>query len=162
MKGVDAELKKLWVTRERAHWVQSNFIIGDTQEIAAEADQAAMEFLSRTIKEATRFDALSDQMAPELRRQFHLLKLAGTLPAPSDSAKTAELAKITSSMQARYSKGKYCPKAGGELRKELAKGRKNAEALECSASKGGVALGVLTKLMADSRNEAALREAWIG
>jgi peptidyl-dipeptidase A len=162
MKGVDSELKQLWVTRERAHWVQSNFIMGDTQEIAAEADQAAMEYLSRTIKEATRFDLLSDRMAPELKRQFHLLKLAGTLPAPSDSAKTAELAKITSSMQARYGKGKYCPKAGGELRKELGKNAKNDKALDCSAGAGGVSLGVLTKLMADSRNEAALREAWIG
>jgi len=163
MAEVNERLKKLWVTQERAHWINSNFITSDTQEIVAEADQASMEYLSQTIAKATRFDPLRDQMPPELARQFHLLKLAGTLPAPSDSAKTAELATITSSMQATYGKGKYCPKQGGALRRELSKDDKNRDALACKPGDGGgVPLGALTTLMADSRNEEALREAWAG
>ena len=163
MAEVNDTLKKLWVTQERAHWINSNFITSDTQEIVAEADQASMQYLAATIKRATRFDPLVDQMPPELARQFHLLQLAGTLPAPSDTAKTAELAKITSSMQAAYGKGKYCPKEGGALRTELAKDKKNSEALACKpGGDGGVPLGTLTKLLADSRNEPALREAWVG
>ncbi|HHH26729.1 MAG TPA: peptidase M2 family protein, partial [Polyangiaceae bacterium] len=163
MAEVNETLKKLWVTQERAHWINSNFITSDTQEIVAEADQASMQYLAATIKKAARFDPLRDQMPPELARQFHLLELAGTLPAPSDVAKTAELAKITSSMQAAYGKGKYCPKEGGALRRQLAKDAKNRKALACKpGGDGGVPLGTLTKLLADSRDEPALREAWIG
>ncbi len=165
MKDVDDNLRRLWVKRERANWVQSTYITDDTQEIAAEAEQETMEWLSATIKRATRFDPLRAQMPPELARQFQLLKLAGVLPAPSDSKKTAELATITSSMQARYGKGKYCPEQGGALRAELAKKKDNAEALACTAygqPGSGVDLGTLSELLADSRNEPALREAWIG
>lgn len=160
MKQVDADLRRLFVKRERAAWVQTNFITGDTEAIAAEADQATMEYLAKTIKAATRFDGL--ELPAPLKRQFHLLKLAGTLPAPSDSQKTSELAKITSSMQSRYGKGKYCPKPGGALRRELAKKKGQAEALACSADEGGVSLGALGDILSDSRNEEALREAWLG
>ncbi|MCA9619760.1 MAG: M2 family metallopeptidase, partial [Myxococcales bacterium] len=162
MAEVDVELKKRFVERERAGWVQSNFITEDTQEMAAETEQAAMEYLKVTIAAASRFDSLTEQMPPRLRRQFHLLKLAGVLPAPKDSQKTAELAKLVSDMQARYGKGKYCPEKGGPLHKELARDAKNAEALACKPGEGGVDLGVLSKLLAESRNEPALREAWVG
>ncbi len=163
MTKVDEELKALFVKRERAGWVSSNFITSDTEEISAEADRETMEYLARTIKAATRFDGL--ELEPALARQFHLLKLAGTLPAPNDPEKTAELAKITSGMQSAYGKGKYCPTEDGALRKALAKDEKNAKALACDTpgeAGKGVSLGVLTALMADSRDEAALREAWIG
>src|SRR5690606_4910807 len=88
MKGVEEQLKALWIRQERAHWIKNNFITHDTQEIAAEADQATMEYLARTIKAATRFDALD--LPPDLRRRFKLLKIATNLPAPADSAKAAE------------------------------------------------------------------------
>ena len=160
LNEVDRELRRLWVRRERAGWVQTNFITSDTEEMAAEAEQETMEYLSRTIKAATRFDGL--ELPADLRRQLSLLKLAGTLPAPSDEAKTAELARITSSMQARYGKGKYCPRAGGALRRELGRDKANAEALKCEGNSGGVSLEVLTTLVAESRDEEALREAWVG
>ena len=163
MEEVDRELKKLFIKRERAGWVSSNFITSDTEEISAEADRETMEYLAKTIKAATRFDGL--ELEPALARQFHLLKLAGTLPAPNDAEKTAELAKITSGMQSAYGKGKYCPTEDGALRKALAEDEKHAEALACDTpgeAGKGVSLGALTKLMAESRDESALREAWIG
>jgi len=163
MAKVDSELKALFIKRERAAWVSSNFITSDTEEISAEADRETMEYLAKTIKEATRFDGL--ELEPALARQFHLLKLAGTLPAPNDAAKTAELAKITSEMQSAYGKGKYCPAEDGALRKALAKHEENEDALACDTpgeAGKGVSLGVLTKVMAGSRDEAALREAWMG
>jgi peptidyl-dipeptidase A len=120
-----------------------------------------MEYLAQTIKAATRYDGL--QLSDELARKFKLLKIAGNLPAPSDSTKAAALAKTTSDMGARYGKGKYCPAEGGALRKELAKDKKHSEALACKpGSEGGVDLGALSQLLAESRDEAALREAWIG
>ncbi len=163
MAQVEKELHRLKVKAERAAWVQSNFITMDTQEIAAEATQELMLFLAKTIKEATRFDAL--QLPSELARKFHLLKLAGRLPAPRDEAKTAELATLAGTMEGAYGKGKYCPEQGGALRRELSQDKKNSKALQCQpgpGTSGGVSVGVLGKLMAKSRNQAALREAWIG
>ena len=160
IKEVDIQLRRLKVNVERAGWVQTNFITQDTQAMSAAADQELMEYLSVTIKQATRFDGL--KLSPEVARQFKLLKIAGTLPAPADSKKTAELAKLGSSMPARYGKGKYCPKQDGALRAELGKKESNKKALECTADKGGVSLGGLTSLLAESRNEEALREAWVG
>jgi peptidyl-dipeptidase A len=163
MAKTEAELKDLWIRRERAHWINSNFITEDTQEIVSEAEQATMKYLSGAIKRATRFDAA--EVSPELRRKLKLLKIAGTLPAPSDPKKTAELAKITSGLQAAYGKGKYCPEQKGRLRRALAKDKKNAEALDCTPGNGGVSLGVLTKFMAKNhakRDAEALAEAWVG
>ncbi len=163
MKQVDEDLRRLYVKRERAAWIQANFITDDTSANAADADQETMEYLAKTIKAATRFDGL--ELPAPLARQFQLLKLAGTLPAPSDSAKTAELAKITASMQSRYGKGKYCPKPTGALHKELQKNKDNRPALAACANStpgAGISLGMLSKVLATSRNEKALREAWWG
>ena len=157
---VDRDYRELLIRKERAHWIGNNFITLDTQAITAEADKAAMEYLARTIKASTRFDG--QELEPALARQLQLLKRAGTLPAPSDEALTAELASITSKLQATYGKGKYCPEEGGALRAELATHDDNAEALACKPGQGGVALGTLVELLAASRNEAALREAWAG
>ena len=165
MKDVDDNLRRLWVKRERALWVQTNFITDDTQEIAAEAEQETMEWLAGAIKRSTRFDSLTDEMPADLKRQFHLLKLAGVLPAPSDAAKTKELATITASMAGRYGKGKYCPEKDGALRKRLAGDEGNAKALACTnhgQAGSGVSLGTLSKLVATVHDEPALREAWIG
>jgi peptidyl-dipeptidase A len=165
---VEAELKRLWIVRERAGWVKSNFVTMDTEEMAAEADEAVMAYLAKVIKEATRFDGL--ELDPVLRRKLTLLKIAGTLPAPSDPQKTKELATVTSSMQSRYSKGRHCPEQGGALRAELTKQAEAAdpkdekllEALKCEPKAPGVTLDVLTRFMAKSRVEPALREAWVG
>jgi len=160
--NVDKELRRLWTARERAGWVNKNFVTDDTNEIAAETEQAVMDYLAKTIPAATRFDKL--KKPADLERKFQLLKIASSLPAPKDTTKSAELAKIVSDMGARYSKGKYCPAAGGALRRELAKDKENKEALACEQGKedSGVPLGVLTKVLAESRDEAALREAWVG
>ncbi|MBW2456757.1 MAG: M2 family metallopeptidase [Deltaproteobacteria bacterium] len=163
IRQVEEDLHRLTAAEERAAWVEHNFITMDTQEIAAEAAEALMQYLARTIKEATRFDGLD--LPPELARKFHLLKLAGSLPAPSDPTKTAELARATSEMKGAYGKGKYCPEQGGALRRELAKDEDQREALKCQpgpGGSGGVSVGALGKVMAKSRNEAVLREAWIG
>ncbi len=163
MQSTERELKRLWIRAERAHWINYNFITSDTEELTTEAGEATMGFLSKAIKESTRFDKLS--LPPVLARKFKLLRRAQTLPAPSDPKKTAELAGITSAMTALYGKGKYCPKEKGALRRELSRKKANKAALSCDPAdpKGaGVSLGVLTKFLATSRNEEALREVWIG
>ncbi|MBW2529227.1 MAG: M2 family metallopeptidase, partial [Deltaproteobacteria bacterium] len=99
-----------------------------------------------------------------------LLKRAGTLPAPSGAGQAAELAAIMARMEATYGQGKYCPRPRGSLRRLLTRAAKTEEqkkALDCKPGKGGVSLGTLSALMADSGEEGgpdepALREAWMG
>jgi peptidyl-dipeptidase A len=69
-----------------------------------------------------------------------LLKLALTLPAPSNIEERQELTRIAVSLEGAYGKGKYCPDGGGPCQ----------------------TLQDLTPLMADSRDPAKLLDAWQG
>jgi len=68
-----------------------------------------------------------------------LITAGTTLPAPSDKADQAELAKITTEMGDLYGSSKYCPKDG-----------------ECLAETD------LIRIMGDSRDPAVLLDAWTG
>jgi peptidyl-dipeptidase A len=133
----EATMLELGIQANRAAWVQSNFITEDTQMLAAKAAEHAIAAAVRFANEATRFDGV--ELAPDLRRRFDLLKLALTAPAPSDPAKTAELAQIAARLEATYGEGKYCP-----------------EPNRC------LDLGQLSNIIATSRDPKALLEAWTG
>ena len=107
MDGVDKDLRKLWTQSQRAGWVQANFITDDTDALSSAAEEANMEYLGRTIKSGARFDKLT--LEPSLRRQLDLLKIAVSLPPPSDAKERTELAETAVWMQGTYGKGKYCP-----------------------------------------------------
>ena len=140
---VDADLRKLWVASSRASWVAQNFITDDSEAISAAAEEASMEYLSRTIKEATRFDGLA--LPPDIARQLLLLRIASQLPAPSDAKERAELADIEVSMTGMYGKGKYCP-----------------ERLAKDPKKKCLSLGDLENILAKSRKYDDLADAWRG
>jgi peptidyl-dipeptidase A len=139
LADVDVELRRIWTAGARASWVNQNFITDDTDALSAAAEEQNMEYLGRAIKAAARFDGLA--LPPDLARQLHLLKVAITLPAPSDPKKRAELAGLEVSMQSMYGKGKYCP--------ERLKGK-------C------LVLGDLEKVMTESRKYDELLDAWTG
>jgi len=97
------------VEQQRAEWVAENFITHDTQEIAAAASEKQIALGIDLAKHAARFDRVVD-LPYDVRRKLDLIKLALTNVAPSDPAKTAELARIAADMTATYGAGKYCPK----------------------------------------------------
>jgi peptidyl-dipeptidase A len=134
---VDADLRKLFVTRDTAAFARQTNINDDTEKLSADMEEATMEYLSRTIKVATRYDGLD--LPPDLARQRLLLKLTGSVPAPSDPKERAELATILASMDSMYGKGKYCPP--GKPCKDL---------------------GELSKIIKESRKYDELKEAWVG
>jgi len=140
--AAEAELLDLWIRRERAGWVQSNFITMDTEILAAQANEATIAATMRLAREATRFDGL--ELTPEVARKLALLKMALTLPAPSDAAARAELTQIAAELEGMYGRGKYCPGAGSKL---------GAECLD---------LEQLSNLIATSRDPEQLEEAWRG
>jgi len=137
MTDAEESLLRVWVDAERAAWVQATYITDDTEIIAAQAQERAILLAVRLAKEATRFDGV--EMPAELARKFEKLQLALTLPAPSDPDETAELTRLTTSMESVYGRGTYCPEGG-----------------ECAS------LGDLSRIMAESRDPVALEEAWRG
>jgi len=145
---VDKDLHGLWAARDRALWVSETYITDDSDALAAAAEQATAEYVTRKVQEAKRFDGLA--LPDDLARQLKLLRLAQAIPAPSDPAKAGELASIESALRAGYGKGSYCPPATSKLHPFLKKGE------TC------LHLEDLDKVLATSRDPAVLTEAWKG
>ncbi len=137
MEAVEAHLLELAVESERAGWVQSTYITGDTELLAARAYERLIAATVEAAQQATRFDGL--KLPAELARKLAMLKLSLTLPAPSDAAERAELTRIAAGMESAYGRGRYC-RAEDDCRD----------------------LGQLSRLMAESRDPAALLDAWVG
>ncbi len=143
VSGVDTDLRRLWVASSRASWVAQNFITDDTEALSAGAEEASMEYLSRAIPQAARFDGLA--LPPEVARQILLLKLSSQLPAPNDAKERAELAALEVGMTGMYGKGKYCP-----------------ERLAGNPRKRCLSLDDLENIMEKSRRYDDLLDAWRG
>ncbi len=143
MSGAEAQLNDLAVKASRASWVQSNFITDDTEIMSAEANEALIGATTQLAKQATRYDHL--QLPPELARKMLLLKLsaAAPAPAPSDPKELAEMARLGTSLEADYGKGKYCPKSG-------------KHAGEC------LDITQIEKIMATSTDPDELKDLWVG
>ncbi|MBL4765007.1 MAG: M2 family metallopeptidase [Colwellia sp.] len=134
---VATETVDLSVSNARAEWIYSNFITEDTSALAAEANQKSTEASVRFAMQAAEFDAID--VNPTQRRQLDFLKQSIVMPAPQDSAKSAELAKIGADLNSLYGKGSYTTKAGIKL-----------------------SLGDMTSIMAESRDYSELLEMWQG
>jgi len=141
VQQAEAALLRLTVDTSRAQWVQSTYITEDTEILAAQANDRLIAENVRLAKEATRFGGLA--LPDEVDRKLKLLKLALTLPAPSDPAQREELTRIAASMEGAYGRGKWCRKG--------ADGKE--ECLDINA---------LTRIMAESRDPGELLDAWRG
>ena len=94
---MEAQLLDLWVKRERASWVQSNFITEDTEKIAADALKDVIAATVELAAQAAYFEGkpMSDDTARKLRR----LKTSLTIVAPIDSPPQAELSETPTAMR---------------------------------------------------------------
>jgi peptidyl-dipeptidase A len=135
----DAEkrLLELIIKSNRADWVKSTYITNDTEIIAAQANEDYIAAVKELAEAARKFDKL--KLNDVTARKLKLLKLALTLPAPSNEAEREELTKIAASMEGDYGKGKYCPAPG-----------------KC------LSLNQLEVLMANSRDPEELKRIWTG
>jgi peptidyl-dipeptidase A len=138
LADAEARLLDLWIQRERSAWVQSTHITFDTELLAARANEETIAATMELARRATRFDGLA--LDERDARKMRLLKMALTLPAPSDAAERSELTQIAARMEGTYGKGTWCPEP-------------DAECLDINA---------VSNLLATSRNEAELRAAWEG
>jgi peptidyl-dipeptidase A len=137
MKQAQARLNEIEVKAAQASWVQENFITDDTQALSADAQDQLTAVTTELIEQAKQFDGLS--LPPELAREFLLLRLSLTAPAPKDPALRKEMTQIAVSMDGDYGKGKYCPKPDNCL---------DITAIE--------------RIMAESRDPNELKDLWVG
>ncbi len=135
----EQRLRELGLKVSRASWVQENFITDDTEALAADANNEMIAAVTQLAEQATRFDGL--KLPADTTRKLRLLKLALTVPAPSNPAERDELTKIAASMSSDYGKGKYCPEG---------------------ASGKCLTLQEMEPIMAQSRDPEELKRIWLG
>ncbi|HEX4911753.1 MAG TPA: M2 family metallopeptidase [Permianibacter sp.] len=138
----EAELLKLNLEAQRAAWIAETYITPDTEALIAKANEIATAKAVELANASKQFIGM--ELPPELNRKLEKIRLAMVLPAPADAAKTEELAKISSSLNAQYGSGKYCkPGDGGKQ--------------TC------LSLGQLEDIIANPASKPAERlEAWTG
>ena len=144
--GVNKDLRKLWVARDRAGWVNENFLTEDTDALAADGEAATAAYMAKAIPASRRFTTL--ELPPDLARMAYLLSISQTIPAPDDPAKREELAGIEAWLQSSYGKGTYCSP------RQKAAGR--APGPRC------LHLDDLELILAKDRNWDDLVDAWTG
>ena len=113
-----------------AGWTQSTDITVDTQYLNARATERILEFFSRKAGEAKAYD--NDKLDASTARSLKLIKLGVSAPAPADAAKRAELAALTTELEAMYGEGKYCPQ--GKTVRSSARTRRAARTSTSSAT----------------------------
>ncbi|MBX3207944.1 MAG: M2 family metallopeptidase [Labilithrix sp.] len=166
IEQVDKDLRRLWTARDRAGWVNQNFITDDTEALAASGEEATAAYVTDAIQKARRFDGVKG-IEPVVARQLLLLKLAQIVPAPSNADERRELAEIQSGMTAVYGKGEYCPAPGSALAKSAkpAPAPKTDPTAPAGAKKCATTplkLDDLSRVLKKSRNYDELLEAWKG
>ncbi|WP_223786647.1 M2 family metallopeptidase [Marinicella meishanensis] len=120
----------------RIAWIQANFITDDSIWLGAKSIEKMGALSVKFANEAKRFDALD--LSDDMRRRLNIIKGGLTIAAPDDAEKNAELAQIMAKLEAMYGAGKYCVEG------------------DCKN------LGQLSRVIAESRDHAALLEAWQG
>ena len=103
----EAQLEELGQEAERMAWVYSNFITEDTERLTALANK---KYTSKQVElaiESAQFNDVSG-IDGDTRRKLNILRSGIVIPAPQDTAKTAEQSEIGAKMGGMYGKGEYC------------------------------------------------------
>ncbi len=137
VQAAEAKLAEMVIDLAQTSWIQANFITADSQAIAARSNEAFTAATVELANQAARYNGL--ELDYDTNRKLNMLKLALTLPAPQDGELIAELAKITSELEATYGKGEYCRSED-----------------ECWS------LPNMTRMLASERDPELLKEIWVG
>jgi peptidyl-dipeptidase A len=136
----NATILKLGIESGRADWIYSTYITSDTEALNAKAEEALLNASKQLAKEAARFDGVA--VPPDQRRQLDLLKLQLELAPPADPKESEEVTALTSKMEGLYGRGKWCKDA--------------------SKPESCLDIEQITEILATSRDEKKIREAWEG
>ncbi|MFA9216689.1 MAG: M2 family metallopeptidase [Sphingomonadaceae bacterium] len=134
LADADARLYKLNTEGARAAWVGSNFITDDTEAITSFFSERYLNASGEIAIAARRYNGL--KLKPESARQLKLLQQTLVFADPKERESYASL---QAALNGAYGKAKYCPTTGNCM-----------------------ALGEMEKVLANSRDEAKLKEMWLG
>ena len=135
------ELKVLGQEVGAANWVRRTYITPDTAKLAAKGQERLLAYYSEAVQGSKRYQ--QSDTDPATARALLRIRQQGSMPAPNDADKRAELAVIATRMQGLYGSGKYCP--DGSDQPESCK-----------------PLEVLERVLANSRDYDELLDAWRG
>lgn len=138
VERVDKDLRKLWPARDRAAWVNQNFITDDTEMIAAASEEATSEYMTRANKDSVPFR--NNNLPAPVARSLYLLRISQIIPAPTKAQEREELASLQTWMMSTYGKGSYCSPRKKSCRN----------------------LDELSSVLSTSRNYDELLDAWTG
>jgi peptidyl-dipeptidase A len=144
-KFLDDAAKKLFdlsLEAGQASWIQSTYITGDTEGVAARANERLIAEGVRLAKATVAFDKV--KLPADQRRMMMILKNGLVLAAPANPAESAEVTRLGASLEGTYGKGKYCPEDQG------------------GKSKPCLDIEGVTRILANSTNPAELLDAWRG
>jgi peptidyl-dipeptidase A len=137
---VNDEYRRLSVRSSTAEWIKNTYINDDSERLAAAANEELLGFLASSVKLASRFATVKTD--PDTARMLHLLRVSAPLAAPGDSKLRLELTTLAAKMEGAYGKAKACGADGTSSK--------------CRDIED------LAVLFQKSRNEAELRDAWLG
>jgi peptidyl-dipeptidase A len=137
---VNREMRDTYTELSSAQWLSSTYINGDSELVAAKANERWLTQLNGWIEQARKFEG--KPMSDDSARAMSLLKLMTAMPAPRDPAKLAELTRVASKMEGMYGSGTYCKGEGSDK--------------ECRQ------LGELEDVLRSNRDYAAQLDAWRG
>ncbi|HWS25263.1 MAG TPA: M2 family metallopeptidase [Xanthomonadales bacterium] len=122
-----------------AGWIAATYINDDSQLLAAKAQERDLGYQAGVLAEARRYtDAKVDH---DTRRAFDLMLKGNTVLPPARADDQAELTRLSTGLEAHYGSAKACA--------DPAKPETCRDLIE------------LSRVLAESRDPAALRQAWI-
>jgi len=137
---VNEEFRAISAELNAAQWLSNTYINGDSEMLAAKANERWLTQLNAWIAQAKRFEG--QQLSPDTARAIKLIKLMTAMPAPKDPKLLQELTRLATRMEGTYGAGKYCTGTG--------------EATTCRD------IGQLSEVLAKSRDYDAQLDAWQG
>ncbi len=139
LADTEAHLNKLNNEQAKGAWVGSNFITDDTEAIASFFAERYLTAAGEAAIAARRFNGL--KLPAESARKLMLLQQTLVF---ADAKERENYAQLQAAMNGAYGKAKYCPK------------KPDGTTDAC------MALGEMEKVLAKSRDEAKLKEMWLG
>ncbi|HVI26333.1 MAG TPA: M2 family metallopeptidase [Xanthomonadaceae bacterium] len=111
---VNKEIRELTPELSSAQWLSATYINGDSEMVAAKANERWLARLNGWVEQSRRFEG--KPMSPQTARAIMLLKQMTAMPAPKDPARLAELARIATKLEGMYGAGTYCKEVDGKQR----------------------------------------------
>ena len=137
VRDAEVQLDAAYLETNLVSWAYQTNITAETEAANAAANEKITQLQVSLASRAASYSAL--ELDSDTRRKIDLLRSSIVIPAPMDPEKNTEQAQIGTRLNSMYATGTYCPEGG-----------------ECQN------LSQLEDIMDQSRDEAALREAWEG